>query len=589
MDVLKKAWNYFRPYKRIMILCYCLTVVVIFLNMVNPYVTKIIFDSVYKQGLGGMLLPLLGLMVGVTVLRHCIQYTKAYILEYKTLEVIVDIRGELLRKFFKLSFETFNKAKTGDLLTVLTVDAENVKNIFANTMPAIFESVFSFVVASVILFSLSPLLTVLCYLTLPLVFFATRSYARQVRPIYVDVRAQAARISTVAQENINGVRIVRAFAREEFEKQKLDVENKKFTHINMKLVKVWAKMFWKMALLGNFPYLITLGAGSILTAQGVISLGTLVAFTGYINYLMNPINLISNYISMMQNALVSGEKMFAFLEQEPSVQNPEKGYIPAGFKGDISYNNVSLVYDGNEILKDISLQIPFGSKVGVIGPTSSGKTSLVNLLPRFYDCTGGSLEIDGVDVRSYDLSFLRKQVSFVMQDVFLFSNTIDSNIAYNDSHIGEDKVVGAAKCACANGFIVKMPQGYDTIVGERGIGLSGGQKQRISMARAIIKPAPILVLDDSTSALDNETEQEILHNIKNLERNCTLFVIASRISSIKDADVILLLDHGRIAECGTHDELMALGGQYAQIYNEQYGDNIREFIDDGLAAPCPTI
>ena len=194
MDVLKKAWNYFRPYKRIMILCYCLTVVVIFLNMVNPYVTKIIFDSVYKQGLGGMLLPLLGLMVGVTVLRHCIQYTKAYILEYKTLEVIVDIRGELLRKFFKLSFETFNKAKTGDLLTVLTVDAENVKNIFANTMPAIFESVFSFVVASVILFSLSPLLTVLCYLTLPLVFFATRSYARQVRPIYVDVRAQAARI-----------------------------------------------------------------------------------------------------------------------------------------------------------------------------------------------------------------------------------------------------------------------------------------------------------------------------------------------------------------------------------------------------------
>jgi len=578
MTIFRKAWRFFRPYRKVILFCYTLSVVLIGLNMVNPYLTKILFDRVYDQKQGDLLLPLLFGMIGVTLLRHGVNFTKNYLLEKNTVDAVIQMRAELLQKFFKMSFETFNKARTGNLLTVLTADAENVKNVFASTFPAIFESVFSFVVASVVLFSLNPMMTLFAYLSLPVVFYTVRSYAKNVRPIYVDIREQSSRLSTVAQENINGVRIVRAFAREEFEKEKFDKENKEFTFLHFKLVRLWAQNYWKTIVLGECPYLITLLLGGIFVIQDKLSLGSFVAFSSYVVYLTNPIKLVSTYITTIQNTLVSGEKIFSFLEREPAIQNPEHPVEVEQIKGDIAFEHVSWVYDGHKILDDISFTLPLGKKLGILGATGSGKSTLVNMIPRFYDCSDGRVTVDGIDVREYDLQTLRRAVSYVHQDVFLFSNSVDSNIAYHDDTMSEESVLTAAKQADAHGFISRMDDGYDTIVGERGIGLSGGQKQRISMARSFAKHAPILILDDSTSALDNETEQQILQNIRNMKEPHSLVIVASRVSSVQDADLILLLDEGRIAERGTHGELMALDGRYAHIYREQYGDSATEIL-----------
>lgn len=582
MKIFRKAWQFFKPYRTAILFCYFLSIAMIGLNMVNPYLSKLLFDRVYEQGEANLLLPILFGMVGVTLLKHGVNFTKNYLLETNTLKGIIEIRGRLLRKFFQLSFETFQKAKTGNLLTVLSSDAENVKNIFSATFPAIFESVFSFVMASVILFSMQPLMTLLAYLCLPFVVVYTRQYAKLVRPIYIDIREQASRISTVAQENLNGIRIVRAFSREKFEEEKLDRENKAFTMLHLKLIRAWATQYWKFIVFGNFPYMVTLLSGGILVIQGKISIGTLVAFTSYITYLMNPINLIATYTTTLQNALVSGEKMFGFLEQEPAIASPKNPTGHRPIHGDLAFEDVSLTYDGNLILDHINLQLPLGSKLGILGATGSGKTSLLNLIPRFYDCTNGRVTLDGIDVRDYSLTDLRKSISYVSQDVFLFSNTVDSNIAYENDAIPQEEVVHAAKTADADGFINRLEQGYDTIVGERGIGLSGGQKQRISMARSFVKHAPILILDDSTSALDNETEQVILENIRHMKEPHSLLIVASRVSSVQDADQIIVLDHGRIEEMGTHRQLLAKNGRYARIYQEQYGDSIAEILGMGV-------
>ena len=328
--------------------------------------------------------------------------------------------------------------------------------------------------------------------------------------------------------------------------------------------------------------MVTLLSGGILVIQGKISIGTLVAFTSYITYLMNPINLIATYTTTLQNALVSGEKMFGFLEQEPAIASPKNPTGHRPIHGDLAFEDVSLTYDGNLILDHINLQLPLGSKLGILGATGSGKTSLLNLIPRFYDCTNGRVTLDGIDVRDYSLTDLRKSISYVSQDVFLFSNTVDSNIAYENDAIPQEEVVHAAKTADADGFINRLEQGYDTIVGERGIGLSGGQKQRISMARSFVKHAPILILDDSTSALDNETEQVILENIRHMKEPHSLLIVASRVSSVQDADQIIVLDHGRIEEMGTHRQLLAKNGRYARIYQEQYGDSIAEILGMGV-------
>lgn len=575
MDVIKKSWEYFRPYKKTVFMCYFMSIIVVVLNMINPKITGYIFDNVFSESSTGAslqyILLLFGVMLGVTVVKHIINYSKARILERKSMAVINALRGDCMDKFFRMSFETFNKAKTGNVMTTLADDAENVKNIFSSIIPVIFESVFSFVAASVILFYMNWVLALACYLVLPFIYMAVRKYSIQSRPVFINMREQTARLSTVAQENINGVRQVRAFAREEYEIKKMDRVNEDFRQSRLDYVPVWSKNYWKMFMLTNLTYIITVGFGGILVCYEKLTLGEMVAFTGYITYLMNPLNLVPTYVTNFLTALISGQKILDLLNKKPSIENCEDKKEPE--KWDLDFNNVSLSYDGNVALENINLHIKHGMKVGIVGATGSGKSSFINLIPRFYDPVSGSVTLGGIDLREIDLQKLRDGISLVMQDVFLFSNTIKSNIAYCvDGNATDEEVEAAAKLACADDFISEMPDSYDTIVGERGVGLSGGQKQRISMARAFMKPCKILILDDSTSALDNETEREILNNIDSMGGKKTVIVIASRISSVKSSDIILFMDKGRIAEQGTHDELMALNGKYADVYRRQYSE-----------------
>lgn len=576
MDVLKKLWKYYKPYKWKIALYVLMGFFVIGMNMINPYVVKLIYDRVIQKNEHNLLIPLLLVMVGQTFVRHLIHYIRAYMSSSYFISVINKIREDVFKKFMGMSFDYINKEKSGNIMQLINGDTEAANVLFGSTIPAIIEIVMSFVIASIILFSMNSWLALACFIVLGPVYWTARKYTAAVKDEHNNIRETSADLNTRVQENIAGVRVVRSYSREDFEAEKFGVENGRFRQAYISLMKKWSLYHWKLALLGNYPYIVVMLLGGIFAINDRITIGTYLAFGGYIGYVMNPINAISGYVQSIQSSLVAGEKVFAFLERTPSIMNPLNPVKPENsdvFEGNIVFDHVSFVYDGHYILQDISFEAGKGRKIGIMGETGSGKTTIINLLGRYYDCSSGSIFIDGADIKNVDLESLRKSIAVVMQDVFLFSDSVEGNIAYGKLDASMDEITKMSQYARAHDFIMRMPERYDTVVGERGIGLSGGQKQRISIARALIMNSPILVLDDATSSLDMETEHEILEELKELMKEKTQFIIAHRISSIRDADEILFLKDGQILERGTHEELIKLKGAYYDIYVEQYQDN----------------
>jgi ATP-binding cassette, subfamily B, multidrug efflux pump len=570
MDVLKKTWAYFKPYRVAIYMIFFAGLMVTALSMVNPYVTKLVFDRVFFGEEQDLLVPLLAIMFAQTLIRHIIQYFRSYQMEKYSQTVNVKIRDDAFKKFLGMHHDFFDKEKTGHLMTLLSGDIEIVRGLITSTIPTGIEMIISFLFASTILFTMNVWLTMGCFAILPVTFFLTKRYSRQIRAEYSAIREQTAQLSTVAQENINGVRVVRAFAMEDYEAEKFDQENTKFKNAYLSMRKVWARHYWRLALAGNFPYILVILAGGIMAAKGIITIGVYVAFGGYITYLVNPINSISGYISTIQNAMASGEKLYNFLARESMIKNPQDPVSLNVAVSDIVFEDVSLDYGGSKVLRNIDIVIPKGRKLGIMGSTGSGKTSIINLIGRFYDCSGGRILVNGIDIRKLELDELRKNIAYVMQDTFLFSDSVESNIAFAKPEVEMERIRIAAKAAEADDFIQRMSESYDTVVGERGIGLSGGQKQRIAIARAVIADAPIIVLDDATSSLDMETEHEIQTNFKDVLAGKTQIIIANRVSAVRDADEIIYIKDGEIIERGTHEELVELKGAYAQIFREQY-------------------
>jgi ATP-binding cassette subfamily B protein len=416
--------------------------------------------------------------------------------------------------------------------------------------------------------------------TVPVLAWRVQVYATKVRPMFTDIQQQVAVVNTRIQENISGQRVVKAFARKQYEMEKFERDNKELLQRSIRAERLSAINWSLMRLLTEMSLAIILWYGGRQVISTELTLGTLMSFNMLLGQLLGPIRMLGWQVSMVQRTIASGERIFEILDTQADVRD-KPGAKPIGkIEGRVTFENVSFAYDGvNMVLKNINLDVSPGETVAILGGTGSGKTTLINLIPRFYDVTEGRILIDGIDIRDVTVESLRRQIGIVTQETFLFSASLRDNIAYGNPEATDHEIMEAAKAAHIHDFIMSLPDGYDTIIGERGVGLSGGQKQRVAIARALLMDARILLLDESTSSVDVETEMQIQQAFSRLLKDRTAFIIAQRLSTVRDADRVIVLDNGRIAEEGTHEELLQLGGIYTAIYNLQFRPQEIDFWD----------
>lgn len=572
MTPLKWFFSFLKKYRNLMILGVLLTTVLAALSIVNPYISGIIVDDVITDGNYDLLPKLIACLLAVTLLTSVLRFLYQLIFETASQGTLYDMRSKVYRKLLEEDFAFYNKKRTGDLMSRQTGDMDAIRHFIAYVIYAVYQNILLFIFALLMIFTVNVKLALCMLIVLPFTAINTYRQSKEVRPAFQRNRNCFSSLNAFVQENVSGNRVVKAFAKEDYEKEKFQVENDKFRDAQINASRVWMKYVPIFEILSYALTIVLMLYGGYMVVQEEITLGDLVKVNGYLWMLNMPLRMAGWWVNDIQNFFTSVEKIYATYSEEPKVHTPRTGGIHEKIRGDVEFRDVSYRADDEDIVTDINFKVKAGQTVGIIGSTGAGKSTLMNLLCRFYDTTSGQVLVDGVDVRTMDLYNLRDNIGMAMQDVFLFSDTIEGNIAYGRPNCSFEEVKHAAIMADANHFIKSLPDGYDTIVGERGVGLSGGQKQRISLARALLKDPSILILDDTTSAVDMETESYIQTQLKNINNTCTIFIIAYRISSIKDADLILVMDNGRIIEHGTHDSLVAQGGYYAKAFHNQYGD-----------------
>lgn len=577
MSSIKWVFTYVNKYKFRFYSAFVAALICSLMSMINPYLSGVIVDDVIMKNKSGILIYILGIMVFITVLKSVIRYTYQMVFEHVSQNVIFEIRQQMYEKLQELDVDYYNRTRTGDIMARMTGDMDAIRHFIAWVMYNIFENVTMFVFAIGTMFVINAQFTIFMFLLTPLVAYCAYRMTVKCNPIFYDIRERFSKLNTVVQENISGNRLVKTFAKERYEISKFEERNKEYMDSNMDLAKVIQKYMPMLNALSNMFSVIMILVGGILIINEKLTMGELVIFNGLIWAINNPVNMVGWLINDVQRFIAASKKMRMLLGEQTKVANPKNGIKPSKIKGEIEFRNVNFEYGDEQVLKNVNFHVRPGQRVAIFGQTGSGKSTIINLIERFYDAQSGEVLIDGVDIKKYDLHALRRNISISMQDVFLFSNTIEDNIRYGIPDIDNSKISWAAEMSDSDNFINKLADSYETIVGERGVGLSGGQKQRITLARSIIKDPSILILDDTTSALDVETEAAIQKNLKSIYKGKTTFIIAHRISSIKNSDLILVLDNGEIIESGTHEELINAHGHYYDVYKEQYG----EYINDG--------
>lgn len=574
--MFKWVWSYVRKYRFWMFFGLSLSVIVAALNMINPLVTGQIVDKVIRNGEHNRLVKLILIMVLCTVTKSVFRYLYQLMFEHSSQNVIRSMRQDLYAHIQTLDFPWYDKSPSGNVMTLLTSDLDAVRHFVAWVMYQIVENVLIYVFSILVLSSINWKLTLAFLVIAPFIIFLVQKFKVQIKPAHMKVRDQFAVLNTRVGENISGNRVVKAFVRENFEIERFDKENEEYKNKAVENADIRIKYTPVIeALCGLLPVILIL-FGGYLVIKGEMTIGQLVTFNGLMWAFTQPINMFGHLVDNVQRFSASADRLYELYCTKPSIKNCENPICKDDerapkVKGEIEFRNVSFAYNETPVLKNVSFKIKPGMTVGILGPTGSGKSTIAKLMCRYYDTVEGSVLLDGVDVKNYDLQYLRQNIGITMQEVFLFSDTVEGNIAFGVPEASFEDVEAASELARVKDFIADLTDGYDTIVGERGVGLSGGQKQRIALARLFLANPKVMILDDTTSAVDIETEEKIRESIKTQSEGHTTFIISHRVSSFENADLVLVIQNGEIVEQGTHKELVEGNGYYNQVWKDQNG------------------
>lgn len=573
---MKKLHSYLLGHWKGYLFAICSMIIAIVLDMIYPQITQKIVDDVI---IGGKLELLTKLLTGIVVVgigRSVFGYCKEFTFDKMSATIGTEMRKDLFAHIQTLSMSYFDNTNTGELMARVKDDIDKIWNALGYVGMLVIEVIIHVSFVLYCMFRLNWKLAFLPLTTMIICGTVAIVMERKLDKIYEEISEENAVLTTVAEENLAGVRTVKAFAREKYEIEKFKSHNKRYYDLNVSQAKTLVRYYPIFQFVGKALPVATTILGGVSVMNGTMSLGALVAFVEYSRNCTWPMEMLGWLTNDVSSAVASYKKIKKIYAQTAEIKDEEQPVTLEHVEGRVEFSHVSFVIEGKEILNDVSFLLPAGKTLGIMGATGSGKTSLIHLLQRFYDATDGCIRVDDTDIRKLKLKQLRSNISVVLQDVFLFSDTIEENIKMGKrKKLEMEEIRNAAEDARAKSFIEKMEEQYDTVIGERGVGLSGGQKQRISIARALAKHAPILVLDDSTSALDMETEHEIQKTLNELE-DTTKLIIAHRISAVRHADEIIYLQDGKIAERGTHEELLEKKGLYYQTYLAQYGSYLAE-------------
>jgi ATP-binding cassette subfamily B protein len=572
MTILSRMLGYVRNYWHLVTFSFALTVVSRFLRIYVPLIsTKAIIDDVILQGNYDQLPFYLLLIIGIYASNSIISFLQRYINSYTSQKIVFTIRNELFTSLQEKSFSFYDRTQIGQLMARVTSDIRRMTMFYSFWMNSLFGSIIQIILIYYYLFGIDVNLTFISLITIPFVFVINYFFMKKIHPINSTIRERYGRLNATLQQNIVGMSVVRIFTNEPFELKNFEEVNNTFLNANMEEVKLRAifRPFTGFLLGLGTALLYWFGSGEVI--RNTLSLGSLLLFSQYISMLTLPVRFVSILINLYSRAMAGAKRVFEIIDSKAEIEDkPDAIQLPT-IRGEVRFSDVTFEYiKDRPVLKDINFLVKPGETIAILGATGSGKSSLIYLIPRFYDIIKGTITIDDYPIKDVTLKSLRNKVGIVLQDIFLFSTTIKENIAFGQPDATTEKIINVAKLAQAHEFIMSFPEGYDTLVGERGVTLSGGQRQRIAIARTLLRDPRILILDDSTSFVDTKTEHEIQKALDELRKDRTTFVITQRLSTIKNADRIIVLDNGKIEEIGTHKELLKLRGIYSQIYATQF-------------------